>query len=195
MRVLKPIVNYINSTLQTGKLNGRGFQSGAWYGLSQMIAGVDQDGEQYYAISYNGEDVTPYDVYSVNVYHRCVNVTPFNVPASQFGAGQTVIGVRFNMRAIIFADQERVAMDGNDLAVLFYAGMPSEIKRTEFTLDGLHRIAVSVTSMETEADKVFQGEFKAPLPGQLSTSVLIAVNYSIEIQADRSCLACSDCND
>jgi hypothetical protein len=124
-----------------------------------------------------------------------VNVTPFNVPASQFGAGQTVIGVRFNMRAIIFADPERVAMDGNDLAVLFYAGMPSEIKRTEFTLDGLHRIAVSVTSMETEADKVFQGEFKAPLPGQLSTSVLIAVNYSIEIQADRSCLACQDCND
>ena len=50
MKVLKPIVNYINSTLQTGKLNGRGFQSGAWYGLSQMIAGVDQDGEQYYAI-------------------------------------------------------------------------------------------------------------------------------------------------
>ena len=54
----------------------------------------------------------------------------FQCSGIQFGAGQTVIGVRFNMRAIIFADQERVAMDGNDLAVLFYAGMPSEIKRT-----------------------------------------------------------------
>ncbi len=195
MKVLKPIVNYINSTLQTGKLNGHGFQSGAWYGLSQMVAGVDEDGEQYYAISYNGEDVTPYDVYSVNVYHRCLNVNPFNVPASQFGNGQTVIGVRFNMRAIIFADPERVAMDGNDLAVLFYAGMPSEIKASVIGLTGLHRAYVTVSSMETEAEKVFQGEFKAPLPGQLSTSVLIAVNYSIEIQADRSCLACQDCND
>ena len=61
---------------------------------------------RYYAISYNGEDVTPYDVYSVNVYHRCVNVTlSSSVRHLQFGAGQTVIGVRFNMRAIIFADQ------------------------------------------------------------------------------------------
>ena len=46
VKVLKPIVNYINSTLQAGKLNGRGFQSGAWQLISQMIAGVDQDGEQ-----------------------------------------------------------------------------------------------------------------------------------------------------
>ncbi len=195
MKIIKPIVNYINSYLQTGKLNGRAFQSGQWYGLCEMFAGTDEDGEQYFGITYNGEDVTPEDTYSVNVYHRCLSVTPFNVQPGQFGNGQSVIGVRFNMRAIVFADTERLAMDGNDLAVLFYAGLPSEVKRSELSIAGLHRVVIGVTSMDTEADKVFQGEFRAPLPGQLVRSVLIAVNYSIEIQADRTCLACSDCND
>lgn len=192
MKLIKPIVDYINSTLQTGKLNGVYWQSGKWFGVCSTTAGVDVDGNVEYYVHENGNDVTPDDTYPVTVYHRCTGVQ-FVPIQSQFGTGSSLLKARYNMRAVVFVDTEKIKMEANDLAFLFYAGFPDEIKRSLFTIDGIAKCTVTATSAETDTAKVFQGEFAAPYAGQLASSVLIAVNYVIEIDADRHCLACQDC--
>ena len=48
-------------------------------------------------------------------------------------------------------------MDGNDLAVLFYAGMPSEIKRTDIGLTGLHKFLSPFRRWTRKQIKYFRG--------------------------------------
>lgn len=193
MKLIKPIVDYINSTLQTGKLNGYHWQSAKWFGVCDVSAGVDEDGKVEYFIHYNGQDVTPDDTYPATVYHRCLGVQ-FPAAGSSYGDGNQTVRVRYNMRSIVFADPEKIKMEPCDLAFLFCAGFPSEVKRTVLNLNGVYKCTITATGAEVETEKVFKGEFGVAYTANLSESVLIAVNYGIEIEADRTCLSCQDCN-
>lgn len=196
MKLIEPVINYINQTLASGKLNGYRFQQGQWYGMATAMAGTDEDGKVEYYIESGGQDITPDDTDPFMIYHRCTGVV-FGPPDrdKQYGDGSPMIKASYNMKLVCFADAEKIKMNGNDLAFLIYAGMPHKIKLSDLTeLSGLGSVSLLVKDAQTDVATVFKGEFSVPYPGQIAQSTLIAVNYSVEIQADRTCLSCQDCN-
>src|SRR4028119_99545 len=112
------IVQHINDSLKEGSLNKKKFQPGKYYGIASIIplTGDNQGALIPGVINTDGEveEVTPDDLYNIQIYHRVIGNAYAVTDKGAFGDGKNITSLT-EMQAFVFAQSVKIGMTAEQL--------------------------------------------------------------------------------
>ncbi len=185
------IVELINGTL-SGAMTDIRFSGAKFYGLTEVYP---KDKERLPAeIGKNGElkFVSIDDTFPVIIYHRCISTNVIQDKPNQFGDRRDEKETS-NMSLFVFAQSEKVKMNGSELKRFVGDLMPQIIDKVSCIELGIKSGLVYVNGCNFNGLENFKKEFK--VTRQFDPQFLfIEIKYSIETRYTNICVKTFCCN-
>lgn len=185
MSYIAEIVNEIDATYASA-LNMRNWTLKA-HGLARLVK--HKDGS--IPMSSAGESIMMDDNYSVNTYHRIIDINSEFDEENSFGDDEVIETENTVMLLVVYGNLERLRISNERFMDIMKAKLPST---SSVTRDGIMNIRVVASGIRLDSESLWNSEF-AGVPFKVGPEEsFFAVEYTVSMIIDRSCIsACDNC--
>ena len=199
MPYISEIVDLLNVSLAANKLKDGSRFVLDLQGVSELIPRNEED-QTTIPTLVNTQDWREFtgfdDRFSVQIYHRVLNVEQVESPLS-YGNGNTNGREQATMRLVCFADRKRTKLDPYQLAFAIRSSLNQQFLGTTIVAyDGLLGATVESTQDNYNGVDIWQTEYALPAesyPVRLH-QMLFTIDYNIITDYNNSCItSCLEC--
>lgn len=200
MPYLNEIVDMINAALATERLQDGSRFTVDLHGISELIQNNLEDTTTTIPVLVNTNDWREFtgfdDRYSVQVYHRVLNIQQVESPLS-YGNGNTNGREQTTMRLVCFADRKRTKLSPYELGFIIRSTLNRQFLGASITdYAGLLGVTVEATEDNYNGVDIWQSEYSLPAqdyPVRLH-QMLFTIDYTITCDYNNSCItSCLEC--
>lgn len=135
------------------------------------------DGE----VEYAGFD----DRFDLVSYHRALSMTARKQTNTGYGDDARVVLVH-NMSLVIFADQDKIGMNADQLALSLQFIIPERLAPDQLPRD-FYGVTFNLNATQLSADTVFRGEFQGVEYFLGPRHLLVRLDYTVESTVNKKC--------
>jgi len=199
MPYISEIVGLINTGLDTNKLKDGSRFVKDLNGISELII-RNTDEQTTVPTLVNTFDWKEFvgldDRYSVQLYHRVVDISNVESPLS-YGNGTTNGREESNMIVVVFADRKRTKLTPYELAFLIRSSLNQQFTGSTIShLSGLSGVTIEANEDNYNSLEVWQNEYGLPAesyPVKLH-QMLFTITYTITTDYNNACItSCLEC--
>lgn len=185
-----PKLNQITELLNerfTSVNTGHVFQRGKYYGLVTTYYDQQRGVPTIVKLDGETEDATIDDIYPVQFYHRCITA------GFKPGFNENDLVSAYSMTCVVRGNRTKLRMHESDLAFMVRSAMSGSLTKTEIGTSKLSGVTIEFTSANFDGIQVFQQEYKFQGSAIEPETIYFAMNYTLTVDASRSCIVCEDC--